>query len=402
MKIVEQVNSDGDIVYDVDQTLSSLEIRHLLKEIFGSSIFADGKQYLIHGKVGILACNVTYLGNPHPIYKKRIQLKRYYLEYLNKNKKQGIITIYLGIYTYKTTTLFVVFEPGTYEKKKSHNSSAHVFTINLQYAQKTGLYEKIDSYGNHIHIFDKKNFVAYVESLQANNEFVSNPANAVRLVEDYIDTFQRKIPLNWNGIECYKEMISANDNNARQGEWQGFYFEFLFKKFIFENQLKLISWNSEKTDIGVDLDLKINTSDWIYADLKADQINHDILGNSLDTLDNVIKEHNGIVYYICCLYKSEKDSDHGYQVTAYWNRLREHPYKTLDEIVNGYGKKMKYSVTIKKICILKIDGVTYELLKKKPFAQGKNSDGKARRPKLKVTKDLISAISIYEKELNSK
>ena len=36
-------------------------------------------------------------------------------------------------------------------------------------------------------------------------------------------------------------------------------------------------------------------------------------------LDTVIKDNHGTVYYICCLYKAEKDSDHQYMVSKYWN-----------------------------------------------------------------------------------
>ena len=56
---------------------------------------------------------------------------------------------------------------------------------------------------------------------------------------------------------------------------------------------------------------------------------------------------------------------------------------------------MKYSVEIESINILKIDKDMYEILRGNPFNQGVNSDGRPRSPKLKVKKDMISALSVY-------
>lgn len=146
MKQTEQILRNGNIVVDYDQTLTTKEIKMLMHELFNPVVKEDDKQFILYNKIALLACNVTYLGNPHPIYKKRIQLKSYYLDYLTKNSANNLKTLYLGIYTYKRTRLFVVFEPSTYASKKSHNSSAHVYSINLQYAQKVGKFSKVDAY----------------------------------------------------------------------------------------------------------------------------------------------------------------------------------------------------------------------------------------------------------------
>ena len=95
------------------------------------------------------------------------------------------------------------------------------------------------------------------------------------------------------------------------------------------------------------------------------------------------------------MFKSEKDSQHGYQVTRYWNTLRDEPYTTEEDIRNRYGKQMKFSVTPKRLVVLKIDGIIYDILKQNPFHQGLNSDGNERKPKLKVDKDMIEALSVF-------
>lgn len=401
MKKVEQVLRNGNITIDYDQKLTSNEINKILFDLFDPVIRTDGKQFLLYDKIALLACNVTYLGNPHPIYKKRIQLKSYYLDYLARNSVANIKTLYLGIYTYKKTRLFVVFEPSTYAGKKSHNSSAHVYSINLQYAQRTGRFEKTDYFGNKIHIFNSYEFVRYIKSLSGDNVYIDSD-ELMDLINNYVSEFKTSIKKEWNGIDCYKEMVDANDSNARQGEWQGWYFEFLFKKFLEQRHDRKIEWYGSKRQGDIDLDIKFSDFDWIYGDLKADQINHDILGNSFDCLDTVIKDNSGIVYYICCLYKAEKDSDHNYEVSKYWNefvREENKRYSSVDELKSRYGKRMKYSVKPQMLCVLKIDNVIYEILKRNPFTQGVNSDGNDRKPKLKVQKDMINALTIYSQQI---
>ena len=222
MKKVEQVNRSGNIVVDYDQTLTTKEIKKLLFGMFKQTIKQDGKQFVLYDKIALLACNVTYLGNPHPIYKKRIQLKSYYLDYLAKNSANNIKTLYLGIYSYNRTRLFVVFEPTTYAGKKSHNSSAHVYSINLQYAKRAGKFDKIDAFGNKIHIFNTYEFVRYIKTLAGDPVYIDSD-DLMKLINDYVSSFKDTIKKEWNGIECYKEMVDANDNNARQGEWQGWF-----------------------------------------------------------------------------------------------------------------------------------------------------------------------------------
>lgn len=401
MTKTEQILRNGDIFIDYDQTVSTKEIKKILFELFDNVIKEDGKQFILYDKIAILVSNVTYLGNPHPIYKKRIQLKSYYLDYLSKNTLNNIKTLFLGIYSYKKTRLFVVFESSTYANKKSHNSSAHVYSINLQYAQMTGKFSKIDAFGNTIHVFNTYEFVKYIKTL-ANDRIYIGTDELIKNIDDYFTAFKGTIKKEWNGIDCFKEMIEANDSNAKQGEWQGWYFEFLFKKFLREHKNPKIEWNASKKRGDIDLDIKFTDSPWVYGDLKADQINHDILGNSFDCLDKVIKDNHGTVFYICCLYKAEKDSNHQYAVSRYWNehvRDSNKRYDSLGELKERYGRRMKYSVKPELLCILKIDETVYNLLKRTPFEQGANSNGKDRKPKLKVHKDIIKALSIYSQQI---
>ena len=71
----------------------------------------------------------------------------------------------------------------------------------------------------------------------------------------------------------------------------------------------------------------------------------------------------------------------------------------VQELKERYGKRMKYSVKPQLLCVLKIDEIIYEILKKNPFSQGVNSDGNERKPKLKVQKDMINALTIYSQQI---
>lgn len=398
MKIVEQITNDGNICLDYDQTLTVREIDKLYENLFGQNVVKEDKQNILFGKVGLLSCNVTYLGHPHPEYKKRIQLKEYYPDVVNKNLENNIETLFVGIYTYSETRLFVVFEPSTYTNKKSHNSSAHIFTMNLQYAQRTGYFSKIDGFGNKIYAFNQDEFVKFIKNRAGIiNSSPTSYENVMKLIKDYVEDFFAELPQEWFGVPAYKEMVSNNFNNARQNRWPGWYFEFLFQKYLSKNQIKDIKWNADKTKNGIDLDIVFPKLNWVYGDLKADQIDEDILGNAFDAFDKVVKENNGTVYYICALYSAEKDSNHNYEVSLFWNSLRDEDkaYKNIDDLKRRAGKAMKYSTKLESVNILKIDKDVYEILKQNPFKQGKNSDGKERKEKLKIKKDMISALSVY-------
>ena len=393
-----QILKDGSIINGYDQTLSPKEIDGLFVSLFGSNVSKDGKQFVVFNKIGILACNVTYLGWPHQKYKKRIQIKGYFGNYFRKNVTNNIKTVYLGIYTYKKSTLnetrlFVVFEPSTYINKKGNNSSAHVYSTNLQYAQKAGDFHKTDSFGNQIHIFKQDSFIDYIKQLSG--VYVPGTYDEIcELLKEKLPGFKNNLTSTLHGIDCIQKMRDDNFSKYRESEWTGSYSEYVFKKYINDNQITSIEWHEDKTDEGIDLDLKFPDRSWAYGDLKTSNIEDNIIGNAMTAFEKVMN-NDGCVYYICCLFTPEKDSKHNYVVTKFWNQLRDHPYETEEEIANGYGKKMKYSVTFKKMYVLKIDKCAYEILKNSPFKQGRNSNGKPRKPKLKIKKDEIEAFSVF-------
>lgn len=97
--LVEQVNTDGTIVCDYDQTLS---VRALYERIatYFPGIYRD-EDGIICGvyqgrKYSIRAKNVSYLGNPHPVFKKRIQIANDLKEFYQASLAKGYRPILLG------------------------------------------------------------------------------------------------------------------------------------------------------------------------------------------------------------------------------------------------------------------------------------------------------------------
>lgn len=398
---VDQITKDNEVVKDFDQKLSVREIGILMSSLFANSVEKDRKQFIVGKKVAILAANVTYLGIPHPLFTKRIQLKDYYPAYFADDVKKGLHVIYLGIYTYRSTRLFVVFEPTTYTNKKSHNSSAHVHTLDLQYGLKKGLYRKTDRNGNTLSVMTKERFQDYVDDLvygKMDDDITYDDA-----IKAFFNGFFATLPQKWLGVDCYKEMVAANYNNAIQSEWPGWYFEYLFQKYLANHPQDDVEWWSSKKEGDIDFDLKFPKRPWFYGDLKADQTGSSVQGNVFDNVETVIKDNNGRIWYVVMKFDCEKDADHGYAVTKVWDELRGGKYDGDEKLMaERYGKKMKFSVTPKYFRILNLDKAIEEMLKANLRHQGHNSNGKPRPVKIQISKDIEDVLSILDVDFKKK
>ena len=95
-KIVSQVAKNGELKMDCGEKFNT---RGLLKEIFirnkievvgelreGIKVKISNKKYLF------LVKQVTYLGNPHAEYKKRIQIPIKWIEIYNENWSDPLLT----------------------------------------------------------------------------------------------------------------------------------------------------------------------------------------------------------------------------------------------------------------------------------------------------------------------
>ena len=388
---VEQVDVDGNIVIDYDCSLSSSELFNRVSKYF-KNIRKDERGVVCgtHGnnEYMLRMKNITYLGNPHPHFKKRIQiaddLKQFYDYALGNNA----IPILLGVYTYKDTQVFCDFEIEDYVTKKAHNSSAHIYTNDISKAVIEGYFTKTDFFDNHIVAFDARAVDTYFK-YKFGGEKDEFKLEIVRVV----DTFFANIKKRWNGIECYKEMIAANSPNKYQPEWPGFYLEYQLADNIRKKSLqRLISYAQDKRVGGIDLDLYFPTLD-CYGDLKTHaEDSSGIPGNDWDTIHNLINDKDKVrsVYYIVLELKVAKDSEYDYEVTYFWNKSQN------KENLMSYSKKMKHHVEVLGYYILDINRNNQQHLK--VFNQGKNSNGAARKPKIMIGKKEIGNFLIHRKE----
>ncbi len=383
---VEQINDKSEVVIDYGEILTKNEIADIILKCFKNSEYKNG--YIYGGYFGKKYCiyfkNVSYLGTPHPIFKKRIQIGTDFKELYNKNLIMNIQTLLIGVYKYNNTILFVDFDITKYVNNKAHNSSAHVYSIDLKNGLQFGAFQKEDINKNIITVFNKDNVERYFL-----NKFEKNADLRLGFVSIF-DDFYSELPKTWYGITAYQEMIAGNFNNALQPEWPGFYHEFKLADYIEKKHLKnVIEYRQNKKKGEVDLDLYFPQL-YAFGDLKAHSNNtNDIQGNDLDTIMNIIE--NKSIYYVVCNHNTESDRNHGYEVTVFWNKIlgKDNLY--------SYKNKMKNSVKLTSYCILEINKFNKDYLD--IFKQGHNSNGKPRKPKILIKKNKINNFLIHKKEL---
>ena len=150
-KIVEQVDNNGNIIFDYD---TSITITEIYQRIFDSfpGIYKDNDGMICGehngNKYSIRAKNITYLGHPHPLFKKRIQIPIDFPEFYSRSIEKNMTPILLGIYTYKDVKLFCSFKTSDFIDGKAHNSSAHIYSGDLSNAQVDHVLQKIDYFNN--------------------------------------------------------------------------------------------------------------------------------------------------------------------------------------------------------------------------------------------------------------
>ena len=398
MEKVAQIKRDGTLVLDYDSRYTRTEIFKVLRGILGQSLKKDRKQYIFANKVALLVKNISFLGHHWTSDKKRMQLSDYFPEYVLQNSQNGLTTVYLGIYHYDSVQLFVVYDPNQFVHKKSNNSSAHVNIFDLQYAQKTGYFCKRDRNGNDVRVYKKDGFRDYVTRL-VNDEKTDLLKGVNKYLADFANDILDFIPKKWNAIDCIKEMQQSGDHNYRQTRWEGFYFEFLVRKFLKQYPGMQLAWHNDKTKDGIDLDLVFSKENAIFVDLKTHSSGDAIMGNAIDTFEKVVVDEGGQVFYICLNLKPEKDSAHDYVATKFWNTLRETPEIDEDKLIRASKDNVKYSVEVESISLLSIDKVGFEILKEKPFKQGHNSNGEPRKPKVNILKKMVDDFTVYFREL---
>lgn len=398
----EQIRSDFGLEIANDQVIRTQKKQRLVlsyylgekkcsvEKIFNKRVFV----YTDNGqKIILLHKAISYLGNPHPIFKKRIQMPSWWADfcYIVAGQKPEYDIRFIGIYHYKGNVIFAELKKETYLQHSIHNSSAHIYTNDLYQAVRNGVFHREDQYGNHIYSVRAKDFASY---LRGEN-------NGDNELFELFSKFNNGFSFGqWlYAVDKIKEMHGDKWRHWQQAEWAGWFLEYKFNKFTIENNtlplMKYVGtdYKGHKEDV-FDFDIWFNR-DQFYGDLKASDIHKSSApGNDKSTFVECINKYNRF-WYVIYEHETIKDSeDTNYKATIERNRYIRSvlPNYTKDDM--SYHERMKNSVRFMKMSILELNNVTFSDVLS-DFNQGKQPDGKSRQAKFLIKKKDMDRFVVY-------
>ena len=396
----EQIRSDFGLEIADDQVLSPKKQRDALtyylgeeqcsiETIFEKKVFVyqqNGKKYILLHKA------ISYLGNPHPIFKKRIQMPSWWQEFCNeaKNTHLDYDIRFVGVYHFQKNVIFVDFTKETYLQHGLHNSSAHVYTNDLYQAVRNGVFHREDQFGNHIYSVRAKDFADYLCGTKTGDN------ELFELFAKFNNGFSFGQWL--YAIDKIKEMHGDNWRQWQQPEWAGFFLEYKFNKFTIENDtlslMKYVGSNNKGHKKGVfDFDIWFDR-DQFYGDLKASDIKKTSTpGNDQETFVECINKHDRF-WYVIYEHETIKDNEKNYQATIERNQYIRSVVPNYEKDDMSYHERMKNSVRFMRMTILELNNVTFRDVLS-DFNQGKQPDGKSRQKKFLIRKKDMDKYVVY-------
>ena len=390
----EQITSSLSLVFDYDHTMSKMdEFEFAFREALGDIEIIKYRNERIHPikythnnqDTYFLTAAITWLGEPHPAYKKRLQLKPWFKDFYEEYSiKENSDVRIVGVYRYDNQHIFVEFNAENYKENKFNNSSAHVYSNDLYHALIQDYFEKIDQKGNKIITIQSSKFKKYIDGdIKENN------------VLDFFSKFNCTFPFDkWiSAVSAISEMKSKEWYQWKGTEWAGWFLEYLVNEFIekehCENTMKYIK---NKRAGEIDLDLYFE-NDNFYGDLKSSDIkNKKMPGNKKENVINAISL--GKLWYIVYEHETKKDTDYNSEMAIARMELKGIPYQDGEEI--EYKSRMKHSVNFKRMFIFEVNKINKHLLG--DFNQGRNSDGNPRDVKFNIPKAAFDNFIIYSYE----
>lgn len=401
----EQITLDKNLVIDQDQPLSEKRLQEFLLSILGAGQCRIVRipprkwvlEYIAEGKTfHLLIRTCTYLGNPHPIFKKRVQLPLWFNEYCNQmNESNPQIDVrYIGVYHYGAphhgeNFILIDFQKETYLQKKGHNSSAHVYTNDFYQAMTHGIFQKEDQSGNIITTIRQDKFRNYL---------LGNTPEQPSLF-DLFRQFNADFTFGqWlKAFDTIKEMHDNCWRQWRQAEWAGWFLEYRFHKFTLENNVtdKMRYVGSMlKRQGDLDFDIRFDEENF-YGDLKASDIEkRETPGNDQENLLDCIYKYDKF-WYVIYEHETIKDSEAlGYAAT----KARNHYIRSIDSSYDkdelSYHQRMKSQVRFVRMSIVELNRVNFhEILT--DFHQGKQPNGASRKLKFNINKENIDNFVVF-------
>ncbi|WP_291379272.1 hypothetical protein [Demequina sp.] len=394
--VVDQIGPRGELLDDVDTTLSPNEKFDLLVEALpgGTVDTYAGRRVVRFREHLILAAQVTHLGHPWPGFKKRIQIPRPWVDVYQSALADGLTPRFIGIYHYRDVTVFIDFDPSTYVQRKANNSAAHVATNDLFQAQTQGVFARTDRNGNCLTSVRSDLFADYL-------------LGVVREENIYLDVFEGFNAEFLTGarlaaMDAVVEMHAFEWPDAFQGEWAGFFLEYRVDEFLRRTGVdELVGFQKAKRrgDFDYDLVFKERRGVSFFGDLKASNVASSVApGNDAADLKRCVEQYGRFWYVI---YEHEtwhsRDEDDGPVIE--WNEWRRSmgyvPRKSYDPL--SYAGRFKSAVRFARMKILEINEANFHIVLG-AFNQGHQPSGADRAVKVMISKTNIDNFLIYSHE----
>ena len=396
LKKSEQISPSMAIVMDYDQPFTT---RKEFLNAFSEALAAECK-YIKYGNHTVyyyehngvteyfLTGAITWLSGPHPLFKKRLQLKKWYKDFYDEFKNNENVKLHLtGVYHYDGLVVFVEYKPEDYMGNKLNSSSAHVYSNDIYQALVNEKFSKEDKNHNHIDVITSRNFKQYIEG---------------EIKENAIFELFRKFNMGFSfgqwitAAKAIQEMKNNNWYQWRGTEWAGWLLEYKVSEFITIEKCepRMMYIGNRKTSDLLDFDLVYKEENF-YGDLKASDImKNDAPGNDQESVLEALAKY-GRIWYIIYEHETIKDTDRNSEMAKTRMELIGNPYKEGDKI--SYQNKMKHSVNFKRMKIFELNRVNmHETLK--AFNQGRQPSGEARAPKFSINKKNIDNFIVFSYE----
>lgn len=403
-KKTNQIMKNSSLVIDYDQPLTSSK---QILEAFNNVL--DGKCTIEkYDKTKTVYCYkhddvteyflsgaITYLGNPHPAFKKRFQLKPWFKDFYKDYKDKTNTKIHLiGIYHYEELIVFCEFNIEDYINRKLNSSAAHVYANDIYQAVINGSFNKKDRNSNRLNVILSKNLKSYLDGTIDKNK---------------IFEFFEKFNLQFNfeewieAKEAISEMKDAEWYSWKETEWPGWFLEYKIAEFINQEKCRDVAEyiGNIKGKGKLDFDLFFKENDF-YGDLKAsDIIKSEAPGNDQQNVINAIMKY-GRLWYIIYEHETIKDIDRDNEMAIARMDLIGKPYHEGEKI--SYASRMKHSVKFKKMTIYEINRINIDQALS-VFNQGRQPNGEDRKPKFLINKRNMDAMDnciVYSYEVSPK
>ena len=393
----EQIMPNMSMVLDYDQPLRrSADILLAFEKALGSKCtllkYQGTKNVYCYEHEGIteyfLSGAITYLSKPHPLFKKRYQLKLWYKDFYNEYKNLPNTRVRLiGLYHFEGLVVFVEFKIEDYIERKLNSSAAHIYTNDIYQAVTNGTFDKIDKKGNRIVSVAGRCFKDYIHGIARENDVFGlfRKFNTHFCFDSWI-----------TAVQAITEMRDAQWYQWKGTEWPGWLLEYKLADFInTENCQTVMAYIGNLKDSSMlDFDLFFRRDNY-YGDLKASDIGQESApGNDQKSVLDAISRY-GRLWYIIYEHETVKDTTRNNEMAIARMNLIGKPYTEGSKI--SYSSRMKHSVKFKRMRIFELNRINMNDALS-AFNQGHQPDGSARKPKFLINKQNIDNCIVFSYE----